>query len=855
MSIFSLNKISKTLLLPVFLFVVFSPASFAKAQSTSTVKATTPAPTDLSARTKPYSGVVAPTTNGTVCKKYNYQGGVANLSDCTAPDGSIETCIQATNGEANFTVCDIRDASGKLIKQNGNTLDSAGGSIDSSTDVATGETTTSYKPSSVANVITGAFDCAASGPIDCTLSSVAYLIMSFANLMLGIAGILFNFAIVKTVFQFSQLIGNSPGLLVAWGILRDVGNMLLLFGFIFMGVGTILDLHSYNAKKSLPFLIIFAVLMNFSLFAAEAVIDTSNVFSTIMYSQANTDPCVIDSTTGSNACGINQGIAGHIMQSTGLSTIHAIGDNSDFSNRILVFLGLALFATIGAVVLFAGAIMIIFRAVILTFLMVTAPIGFAGMAIPMLHSTAKKWWHELINQAFFAPVFLLCIFVSLKITDGLTNTGMNGGLAAALTKGESGSMAVFLIFAMVIGFLVASLMVAKKMGAAGAGLATNAATKLAFGGVTLGTNMGINLAGRGLVKGERAFSQSRLGRKLTTIPYIGNKIPGFTAGVSKEVFTRMESANVDLRRVPGVGTSLKEAGAGDGAKASTGGLTLGGVEHLAHEYADQEKARDNAFKDRAKKAELEQAIKSGTPLTDANKQYLLNLGTKQLETMHGIKEGEKGLVKELSPEQFEALLKSDKLSQAEKDKLVEGRYADLSAAVAGGIAANIKAITRDMSKGELENIPSRLLALNSALYPALTDAQREDLSKSKKRTDAERQLLRKSSDVFNIQNTYEMAQVPGAPRGAGAAALATAGLSLKDLTVEQVAKLSRDILVDPDTRITGGLSTSVLIKLGETNKLNLRDMETVGRNIRNLPVGVNDRLVSYVTTGPGATIW
>jgi hypothetical protein len=159
------------------------------------------------------------------------------------------------------------------------------------------------------------------------LQAIAWLILQFSTWLLGIAGTLFNWLILKTVFQFSQLIGNSPGLLIAWGILRDMGNLVLLFGFIFIGLATILDLHTYTARKTLPKLIIFAVLMNFSLFTAEAVIDTSNALSATIANQASTNNCASEGTATAGSgevsqaeCAVRYGIAGHIIQSAGLQS-------------------------------------------------------------------------------------------------------------------------------------------------------------------------------------------------------------------------------------------------------------------------------------------------------------------------------------------------------------------------------------------------------------------------------------------------------------------------------------------------------------------------------------------------------
>lgn len=412
-----------------------------------------------------------------------------------------------------------------------------GSGYQSSFTDASGNTTTSEGASdlidrggeAIVDAATDAVESVASAAI----SAAAAFILTFANLLLGIAGTLFNWVIVKTVFGFSALIGNSPGLLLAWGILRDIGNMLLLFGFIFIGLATILGLQTYTAKKALPKLIIFAILMNFSLFAAEAIIDVSNGFSSMLYTQANTDSCfTVGETVNAGAggqtqeeCAVNYGIAGHIMQSTGLSSIFSADNDVDIGRApdAVFLVGLALFATIGAVVLFAASIMLVIRAVTLTFLMVTAPLGFAGLAIPPLQDAAKKWWHQLLHQSFFAPILLLMIFISLKITDSFSDN--TGSLAGALTRQDSSVMGIIMVFFLVIGFLIASLIAAKKFGAMGAGFAVKTAGTLTAGGIGFA---GRNTVGRSAnffdntIRSSK-FGQTSLGRRAATVTSLGAK--------------------------------------------------------------------------------------------------------------------------------------------------------------------------------------------------------------------------------------------------------------------------------------------------------------------------------------------
>ncbi|MDP3402989.1 MAG: hypothetical protein Q8S35_03500 [bacterium] len=164
---------------------------------------------------------------------------------------------------------------------------------------------------------------------------------------------------------------------------------------------------------------------------------------------------------------------------------------------------LSIFVLITAMVLLAGSIMLIIRVVILSLLMVTSPIGFAGMAIPKLQGIASMWWSKLMSQAFFAPVYLLLIFISIKLTEGLMEGEATLANALIANQGNSvaGNMQVVMVFMVVIGFMIGSLLVASKMGAMGAKFATSAVagTTIGFAGFagrrTLGAASG-NVAKR-----------------------------------------------------------------------------------------------------------------------------------------------------------------------------------------------------------------------------------------------------------------------------------------------------------------------------------------------------------------------
>lgn len=329
-------------------------------------------------------------------------------------------------------------------------------------------------------------------------TGIAFLFLTLSGLILGLAGTVFNWVVIRTVFQFGTYFGTNEGMLIAWGVMRDIANIGLLFGFIFMGVLLILNVdgggHGHgggvSAKKAIPRLIIFAVLLNFSLFASQAVIDVANAFSSSFATLAG-ESCTTRTSTGTasdadqtNEECSNVGISGQILKAAGLTSIWD-SENRDIDTAMKNLLDrpysyavslmlLSVFVLVTAMVLLAGSIMLIIRVVILSLLMVTSPIGFAGMAIPKLQGIASMWWSKLMSQAFFAPVYLLLIFISIKLTEGLSSGEATLANALIANQGTSvaGNMQVVMVFMVVIGFMIASLIAATKMGAMGAKFAT-----------------------------------------------------------------------------------------------------------------------------------------------------------------------------------------------------------------------------------------------------------------------------------------------------------------------------------------------------------------------------------------------
>lgn len=667
------------------------------------------------------------------------------------------------------------------------------------------------------------------GPLNFTclpgmlFSGIALLFLMLSGALLTVAGTVFNWVVIRTVFQFGTYFGTSDGMLVAWGIMRDISNIGLLFGFIFMGVMLILNVegggHGHgggiSAKRAIPRLIIFAVLLNFSLFASQAVIDVANAFSSSFATLAG-EQCTTTTTTSEDPEGgqsvrdcINVGIAGQIMAAAGMTKLFSIDAMKDgFSNirtqpyqYTLSLIMLSVFVLVTAVVLLAGAIMLIIRVVILSLLMVTSPIGFAGMVIPGLSGLASRWWKTLISQSFFAPVYLLLIFISIKLTEGLMQGDATLADAIIANQGNTvaGNMQVVMVFLIVIGFMIASLIAATKMGAMGASFATNSASALVFGAAARGTNY---VAGGG----ARAL---RVAQQRTGI--------GGRAGqvAVNRVLRPIEKANLDARVVvPGLKTGLGMAGISAGAKPAEHATYA----DMVHQFSDiksrtgGQKLQEQYEKERKTK-ELEDHA-HGT-VTDNDKMFLSTLSTKELESLHGIKEGVQQIAESLSSDQFEALMKSDNLTELEKGKLKTARYKTLTDAATSGNATQVKDIIKNSSKKDLENLPSTTI-MQPLVLDNLKDSQRDDLVKSDKRSPAEKSAIKASYASEVLKEEFKK-------RGVAAV---TAHPKFNGLSTGQYSKLGVDILSQP--AIAAGLPPAVLDKIVKEDELDSTELRRLG---------------------------
>lgn len=390
------------------------------------------------------------------------------------------------------------------------------------------------------------------------------MLLSTGALIAFMGGSLLDLTITSLILEMGKwLTEGGVGLVIneTWGVVRDVVNLIFIFGFVYIGIMTILDPGRLNTRSLLVQLVIAALLINFSLFFTKIVIDVANVFALEVNQLMDR--------------GENGGIAATFASEMGLSSLYTNFNSQALAGltaggSVTFFIMGTIFLIITGFVFAAGAVMLVIRFVVLIFIMIGSPLYFAGMAFPQAKKFTKDIFGKLLGYAFYAPVFLFLIYISLRVVQTTTFGGSEDQFVNAMHGSgpkELNEWAIFLQFAVAIVLIIASLRIAKSFSMWGAGAVVSTTegalkrvgryTGNVAGGATFGT---LGWAGRstlgrwGLKASEDEALKDKADRK---------GIGGFVARRQLDLSRVAASGSYDARQVAGAG---KKLGIGEGSK-------------------------------------------------------------------------------------------------------------------------------------------------------------------------------------------------------------------------------------------------------------------------------------------------
>ena len=384
-----------------------------------------------------------------------------------------------------------------------------------------------------------------SNPVRCTgrviATAVSSMLISISAWALAIAGVLFNWSIMNAVILFKDVIFEpiKDGVNIGWTAFRDISNIVIIGVFAFIAISIILGNKEFGQKKLVARVLVIAVLINFSLLFTKMIIDASNFTAGQFYAATQeggekTLSQIIDEENKSRKAGVptassgvnpfdgysQKGIAGQFVNFLGVvdvaDTYVSLREVAEQSNSGWLMLVHALFAMIlllgAAIVLFYGSFLLISRAIILIFLLLTSAIAFASHLIPKMSDGQfgwSAWWKSLLGSAVLAPLLMIFLYITLQIASNLkASNGTLGNLISGSAKG--GDVNALFAYLLILGLLYGSFKLASSFSAKIGGFnfaAMVPAIPLALGARVAGFAGRLGIGGAGTLIGER-FAKS-----------------------------------------------------------------------------------------------------------------------------------------------------------------------------------------------------------------------------------------------------------------------------------------------------------------------------------------------------------
>ncbi|MFZ2886972.1 MAG: hypothetical protein WA021_04100 [Minisyncoccia bacterium] len=296
---------------------------------------------------------------------------------------------------------------------------------------------------------------------------------------LGASAVLFNWVMENTVVNFNGYVYAkvATGIQAVWGAFRDIANIIIIGIFTFVALELILGTSTFGGKKMIAKILIIAILINFSLLFSRIIIESANFVSGQFYRAVLFQSAPAGGFTSISAADqiqLTSGISGRFAQLMGVGSwsetkdaLQRISDDPNGGGPTAFTLGIlsAMIFLATAAVFFYGSFLMITRAILLVFLIMTSSLAFASYLLPdkiVKNYGWTEWWSSLLKAAVFGPLLLIFLWATLIIGENIKAESGNsiGGLLA--NPASTGSIAALFSYLMILGMLFASIKIASS---------------------------------------------------------------------------------------------------------------------------------------------------------------------------------------------------------------------------------------------------------------------------------------------------------------------------------------------------------------------------------------------------------
>ena len=292
----------------------------------------------------------------------------------------------------------------------------------------------------------GVFDSligVATAPIQAVVAIVLSIFLGFSHFLAWLSGTLLNFVASPGFISFSYTRPDNPVVKAGLEITQPLANIILVVVFIFVALAIALDLAGYGTKKTFAWLILIALLINFTPVICGLIIDAGNV---VMFHFLKG----LEKGVGEIVGGLT-GDFGELLRGLGIA-FSGLNVKLEYTSRCIahIILNISL-----AIAFFLFVALFLMRYLALWVLVILSPIAFICLILPATKKFWTLWWNNFFQWTIIGIpcAFFLWLAVS---TFGNLQQEFEGKLALEQYKFIEplfayGVLVVFLCLGFVIG--------------------------------------------------------------------------------------------------------------------------------------------------------------------------------------------------------------------------------------------------------------------------------------------------------------------------------------------------------------------------------------------------------------------
>ena len=242
-------------------------------------------------------------------------------------------------------------------------------------------------------------------------------------------------AIVGWASSFPVPLGSDL-VQVGWRFMVGFVNLALLIIFLAIAFSSILRLETFQMRKTLPKLIVVALLVNFSLLFVGVFVDIAQVLINTLkdafgggFVTAALAPLKAmwagPLTLAVTALGLKIGLAlvpiGNVVSAVGTGSLF-IADLAFGQGWFLQLIVLTIFNFVAGLILLLFAFLFVARTVVISLLAIVAPLALAASVLPSTQKYWNKWLGALISWSLVGVAALFLMGLGMKLAGSAIGT-------------------------------------------------------------------------------------------------------------------------------------------------------------------------------------------------------------------------------------------------------------------------------------------------------------------------------------------------------------------------------------------------------------------------------------------------